>query len=445
MSLIESVIPTCFKQTTIVPVPKNTKATCLNDYRPVALTSVAMKCFERLVMAHINTIIPETLDPLQFAYRPNRSTDYAISMALHTALSHLDKRNTYVRMQFIDYSSAFNTILPSKLIPKLRILGLNTSLCNWILDFLTGRPHVVRVGSNTSATLILNTGAPQGCVLSPLLYSLFTHDCMARHDSNTIIKFADDTTVVGLITNNDETAYGEEVRDLAGWCQNNNLSLNVTKTKEMIVDYRKRRTEHAPILIDRAVVEQVESFKFLGVHINNQLEWSKHTKTVVKRARQSLFPLRKLKRFGMGPEILKRLYSCNIESILTGCITAWYGNCSASDRKALQRLVCTAQYITGAKLPAIQDLYTRRCKRKALKIVKDPSHLSHRLFSLLPHSKRYRSAKSITKKASQQFLPPSHKTPEQVIKWLPGLFALCAPPPQPLFLRCCYSLFIIYA
>ena len=176
----------------------------------------------------------------------------------------------------------------------------------------------MRVGSNTSATLILNTGAPRGGVLSPLLYSLFTHDCMARHDSNTIIKFADNTTVVGLITDNDETAYREEARDLAGWCQNNNLSLNVTKTKEMIVDYRKRRTAHAPILIDGAVVEQVESFKFLGVHITNKLSWSKHTKTVVKRTRQSLFPLRKLKRFAMGPQILKRIYSCNIESILTG-------------------------------------------------------------------------------------------------------------------------------
>jgi hypothetical protein len=54
MSLIESVIPTCFKQTTIVPVPKNTKVTCLNDYRPIALTSIAMKCFGRLVITHIN-------------------------------------------------------------------------------------------------------------------------------------------------------------------------------------------------------------------------------------------------------------------------------------------------------------------------------------------------------------------------------------------------------
>ena len=134
--------------------------------------------------------------------------------------------------------------------------GLNTSLYNWTYlvvqirswTYLTGHPQVVRVDNNTSATLILNTGAPQGCVLSYLLYSLFTHDCMARYDSNTIIKFADDTTVVRLITDNNETAYGEVIRDLAVWCQDNNLSLNVIKTKELIVDYRKRRTEHTPVV-----------------------------------------------------------------------------------------------------------------------------------------------------------------------------------------------------
>ena len=74
-----------------------------------------------------------------------------------------------------------------------------------------GRPQVVRIGNNTSATLILNTEAPQGCVLSPLLYSLFTHDHTARHNSNTIIKCANDTTVVGLITDINETAYRDEV------------------------------------------------------------------------------------------------------------------------------------------------------------------------------------------------------------------------------------------
>ena len=106
-------------------------------------------------------------------------------------------------------------------------------------------------------------------MLSPVLFSLFSHDCMAKHDSNTTLRFADDTTVVGLITDNDETDYREEVRDLAVWCQDNNLFLNVRKTKELIVDYRKMRGKQATINIDGAVVEQVESFKFLGFHITN--------------------------------------------------------------------------------------------------------------------------------------------------------------------------------
>jgi hypothetical protein len=68
----------------------------------------------------------------------------------------------------------------------------------------------------------------------------------------------------------------------------------------------------------------------------------------VKRERQRLFPVRRLKRFGMGPQILKNFYSCTIESILTGCVTAWYGNCTVIDRKVLQMVVRTAQYISGS-------------------------------------------------------------------------------------------------
>jgi hypothetical protein len=105
----------------------------------------------------------------------------------------------------------------------------------------------------------------------------------------------------------------------------------------MIVDYRKKWTEHSPIPIDGAAVEQVEIFKYLDVHITNKLTLSKHPKTVVKRAQQNLFPLRRLKRFDMGLQILKRFHSCSIESIVTGCITAWYGNCSASNRKIMKK------------------------------------------------------------------------------------------------------------
>ena len=126
---------------TIVPVSKKNQAACLNDYYLVALTSIIMKCFKRLVMAQIDSSLLNCLDPLQFAYRCNRSTADAISLALHSALERLDNKDTYVRLLFIDNSSAFNTIIPTKLISKLRGLGLGTSLCNWILNFLTHRPR----------------------------------------------------------------------------------------------------------------------------------------------------------------------------------------------------------------------------------------------------------------------------------------------------------------
>jgi hypothetical protein len=109
-----------------------------------------------------------------------------------------------------------------------------------------------RVGKNTSATLTINIGAPQGCVLSPLVYSLFTHDCVVTYNSNTIIKFADNMKVVSLVMG--KAADREQVRDLAVRCQDNNLSFNVSKTKELIVGYRRKRGEHAPIHIDGAVV-----------------------------------------------------------------------------------------------------------------------------------------------------------------------------------------------
>ncbi|XP_076878109.1 uncharacterized protein LOC143527070 [Brachyhypopomus gauderio] len=161
ISLISSTVPTCLKTTTIVPMPKKSTVSCLNDYRPVALTPIIMKCFESLVMRNIKTQLPPSLDPLQFACCPNRSTDDAITTTLHLSLTHLEKKDTYARMLFIDFSSAFNTIVPRKLIGKLSLLGLDTPLCNWILDFLTGRPQSVRIGNSTFSTITLNTGPPR--------------------------------------------------------------------------------------------------------------------------------------------------------------------------------------------------------------------------------------------------------------------------------------------
>ena len=96
-------------------------------------------------------------------------------------------------------------------------------MCLWILDFLLNRPQVVKIGDNLSSSGTLSTGTSQGCVLSPMLYSLFTYDCLSCHVCTIILKFADDTTVIGLITNSDESEYRDQVNKLISWCNDNNL------------------------------------------------------------------------------------------------------------------------------------------------------------------------------------------------------------------------------
>ena len=328
-------------------------------------------------------------------------------------------------MLFIDFSSAFNTIIPQQLTHKLSQLGLNTSLCNWLLDFLTGRPQAVRVGSNTSSTITLNTGAPQGCVLSPLLFTLLTHDCTPSSSSNLFIKFADDTTVVGLISNDEETAYRDEVSLLATWCKDNNLRLNVEKTKEIVVDFRRRHSQHAPLILDGAAVEQVSSTKFLGVHISEDLSWSNNSASLAKKAHQRLYFLRKLRRARAPTTIMHTFYRGTIESILSSCITVWYGACTVSCRKTLQRIVRAAERIIGVSLPPLLDIYNTRLTRRAIRIAGDPTHPSHSLFSLLPSGRRLRSLRAKTSRLKDSFC-------HQAVRRLNSLPALPPLPPLPL-------------
>ncbi len=115
------------------------KITGLNDYRLVALTSVVMKSFEKLVLAHLKDITGPSVDPLQFANRANRYVDDAVNMGLHYVLQHLDRPGAYVRILFVDFSSAFNTIILNLLLPKVTQFSMPTSICHWINSFLTDR------------------------------------------------------------------------------------------------------------------------------------------------------------------------------------------------------------------------------------------------------------------------------------------------------------------
>ncbi|KAK0146197.1 hypothetical protein N1851_014495 [Merluccius polli] len=160
--------------------------------------------------------------------------------------------------------------------------------------------------------------------------------------------------------------------------KSNNLLLNVGKNKEMIVDWRGG---HAPIHMEGTAVERVSC---------EDLSWSQHTDSETAAILFAVIPA---------------LYKCTIESVLAGSITVWYGSCPALECKALQRVVRSAQRITRTELPTIQDLYSQCCRRKAQRILSDLSHPRHRLFTLLPSGRWYRSIRTHTSRFRDSFYP----------------------------------------
>jgi len=120
---------------------------------------------------------------------------------------------------------------------------------------------------------------------------------------------------------------------------------------------------------------------------------------------QILYHLRQLRKFRVSPAILKTFYSGAIESVLTQCISVWYSIATNQDCKALQRVVRLAERISGSALPSLQDIYLKRCKSRAAKIIKDSNHPGNHLFFLLPSGKRFRSMMAKTERFRRSFFP----------------------------------------
>ena len=408
-SLDEHSIPAIWKSSTIVPVPKKRAPATMNDYRPVALTSIPFKCAEKLVLRRLRSETDDHQDPLQFAYARNRSTEDAILTLVHNVSDHLEKPSSYARILFIDFSSAFNTIQPHLMMRKLLEFDVNPVLISWVFSFLTKRTQRVRVGQVLSDAITTNTGAPQGCVLSPTLFTLYTADCRLRDRVNLLLKFADDTSLSGLILKNDELAYRNAVEELVKWCDNNFLELNVTKTKELIMDFRRNKNTVDPIVIKGEPVEMVDTYKYLGTIIDNQLDWSPNVDAVCKRANQRLFFLRKLRQFRVNPEILHLFYQATIQSVASFNQLCYHSSVKKGDRERLEKVVKRAGAIIGSDLQPLSARYPSVALRKMSKIRSDDRHPLHQAFASCEPtreaSRRLRCWRARTNRMRDSFVP----------------------------------------
>ena len=222
-------------------------------------------------------------------------------------------------------------------------------MCRWILNILLDRPQVVKVNTLLSQPLILSTGAPQGCVLSPLLYSLFTNDCRSNNNSTLVFKLA--------------------------------------------------------LVIKGQTVGMVDSFRFLDTTINKNLKWEDKLTSIAKKAQQLLFFFRHLRKFGVSRKIVIHFYRAVIESVLTFSITVWYGSASVHDKNLLDGIVGVASKLTGCELPSLESLYITRTQRKVRCITSDQHHPAHHLLQCLPAEKRFTTIKTRTSRFKNSFYP----------------------------------------
>ncbi|KAJ8356646.1 hypothetical protein SKAU_G00194400 [Synaphobranchus kaupii] len=247
--------------------------------------------------------------------------------------------------------------------------------------------------------------AVEGSVISPALFTLYTDNCRSSDPEITYIKYSDDTVIID--TSNTEGKLQAEMDIFSDWCRKNGLDLNASKTKELVIDFRRGQQTITTLKVDSQAIERVEEYKYLGTTIDQKLTFKRNNEIIFSKCQQRLFFLRKLRKLQVHQSTLLAFYRCFIESIITFNITAWFGALSKINVNPLTKIIRMCSKIIGLDLEPLSSIHSRRTQIKGLQIASDPTH-THYTTSTAPYPQAAdRSLPFRTQRATSSFVSTS--------------------------------------
>ena len=318
--LNQSIMPTEWKVGTVSPIPKGTPSLNLGDYRPISVLPAPSKIIERVVYNQLVYYLEcrGLLDNRQHGFRNNHSTASAVMEVAQFLYEGMDMGNT-THCAFIDYSKAFDTINHELLCLKLQNLGFDRQVVGWCRNYLSERTQSVKNNSIISPMLPITCGVPQGSILGPLFFIIYVNDLLELFmvGNVSITLYADDTVLYVSHKDSAQSArYLEEgLSLLANWCVTNKLTINVKKTKHMIVSPSHSVHDNINVTLNGEHLDLVHNYNYLGVVIDDRLTFVEFLKLKCNKTNVRVYQLGKIRKY-LKPNIAALIYKQTILPII---------------------------------------------------------------------------------------------------------------------------------